>query len=508
MVDQSSYGLVQPNRNPAPLGLFGIAQPPHSMLPLLLHGVKCHSVIGDTIKYVLQAQLCSINDEDSRGSIALTHAVRFAPCNFSTAIMSSLIQRGARIGSKETSPEFITTLIAKRHGHITTITRLLLQSGLLQLNSRLLVAAVNSGNLSILKTVLTFEQDGKTLDVVDEFYFDDRDVEATVGVTALFFAVSGSKSSHIVQFLLEFGADIDAEWEGRTPLEIAISLPNCDPEVIDLLITFRASLRWGALSILHRAACTRSQVNGIHVVFHLLEHDDVRAMVNSLDQPLPGQPGVSPLYMACYTGNLGAVHALIDAGADVTMSATGLQSPLEIAIRVGRRPQLSLGWSGDLSDKKAIYEWRLHIEDMILALLNKRNTGHGMTQLHVAAQLGHHQRVVELVEDYGYSVFVEDRDKKLPSDFVEDIESVNDGGLYLDNLRELTEYLKLKLVEKYNSSTKNPEAMDQRIINNRSATGSKNGQWAMQGLQSRLSGLQINHNKEKYSAGEGLETPC
>jgi hypothetical protein len=149
----------------------------------------------------------------------------------------------------------------------------------------------------------------------------------------------------------------------------------------------------------------------------------------------------SQLSLACFLGNPGATHSLLDYGAEV-QKTNGLYSPLDIAISVARRPKISLGWKCDFYDE-AVYNWRLDMEDITLALLDKGYPGHERTKLHAVVELGNYRRVAELVEQYRLGIYATDRAKLPPAAHLEDIGSLETNGenkSYIENLREILVY--------------------------------------------------------------------
>lgn len=502
----SRFDRSQGKSEMAPFGLFDIACPPDPVLLLLIHGASSRAELEASIDLIIEAGICSINDEDASGSTALTHAVRFAPCNINADIISALISRGARFGREDTPGRIITNFIAKRRGRdAEVIMKLLLEAGILPLSIELLAAAAQTGNADIVKAILSFESHGKRLDAKTPF------VEGGESVSVLFFAIPVPQNAQTIRLLLENGADLDATLDDRTPLEAAVSLPECDGDTIDLMITHGASLSLGGFSIVHRAASLRSQINGMHVLFHLLQHERVRAFVNTPCVPAPGLPELLPLYIACYAGIPGAVHALLQANAEVKR-VDGLAPALDVAISVGRRPQTSMRWDGDLNDDEVVYNWRRDVEEIVLALLHKADPGHGRTQLHIAVELGNYRRVVELVERDHLRVFVGERNKLLPRAFLEDynaLENGNDSEAYIENLKQISYYMWTKLVEELCSDVENPRTIEGFLADYpASPSDSEENQQARSELQTKLETLKIASEESEASFGNGFDSPA
>jgi ankyrin repeat protein len=99
--------------------------------------------------------------------------------------------------------------------------------------------------------------------------------------------------------------DLEVKWENKTPLKGAVIASSCDGDTIDLLLAHGAHIDLGSHTILHSAAIGATTVRGIHILFHLLETDCVRALVNTAAR------GVTPLFMAVFAGNAAAMHALL-----------------------------------------------------------------------------------------------------------------------------------------------------------------------------------------------------
>lgn len=381
-----------------PFGLFDIAHAPNQIFLLLVHGKSSRMALESSIDYITSSGVCSLNDEDSDGSTVLTHAVRVTPCDINNDIISALISRGARFGVLEEPQWILTNCIAKRNdGSPGNITRLLLKSGLFPLSTELLSAAVQTGNERIVEEFLSFDDQGRKLDVNTPL------VEEGGSIPILHIALLVPNSAKLINLLLGYGANIDSQWGGRTALQLVVCSPECDGDAIDLLITRGASLCPDGTSILHVAANKRAYASGIHVIYRLLEHERVQKLLN-LDCS-PGSDGQEcrPLHVACLAGNLEAVRALLGRGAEVKGTDDEFDF-INISRAVGRRPELSTTWDGDMDDEDTLYAWRVDVEEIILALLDRLDPGHGRTALHVAVELGNFKRVEELVKQGGLSL--------------------------------------------------------------------------------------------------------
>lgn len=498
-----------------PFGLFQLSRPPDPILPLLIHGGSHRAHLESSIDLIVASGICTIDDEDAKGSTALTHAVRFSPCDFGAAAVEALISRGARLGKGETPAMVVFGCISMRHGRSgEVITRILLEAGLFPLSTQLLVAAVQTGKVGLVQTILSFddEQTEHQLDVRHPVIEDGGEP-----LSLLHLALTAPNNAATIRLLLDRGADIDVTWEDKTPLEAAISLPACDAETIDLLIARGARLVSSdgtGSSILHRASYSLSRVDGAHVMSHLLSHPRVRALVDvACSEKDSGGPAVSPLYMACFAGNAAAAHALLRAGA-ATTPPEGMPAAVDVAVAVGRRPQMSPVWEerGDLGDEEAVDGWRRGVEGVVLALLDRTDPGHGRTRLHVAAELGNRRRVVELIERGGMRAFTGDREKLLPTAYVEDFYALEEAGAdpaYVENLRLMVDYLQLKMVEEVSQGPDNPETIQSFLADNAAApSGLTQEREAISELEARMENIKLTREEMDSSLGDGRESPA
>ena len=93
---------------------------------------------------------------------------------------------------------------------------------------------------------------------------------------ALLYLAVSSGNLETVKLLIDYGADVRTIWDGRTPLEAAILMTNCNADIIDLLLARGAWTVFKRYTILHRAAFTNARLNGLHVLFHLLQHENLK----------------------------------------------------------------------------------------------------------------------------------------------------------------------------------------------------------------------------------------
>lgn len=522
------------------VGLFYVAQaPPDPIRLLLIHGAQSRAELESSIwRLTLEKRLSSISDEDEHGSTPLTYAVRSAHCNLNTDLISILLNHAAEFGAQETPKWIVLNVLSKRRSRdAEVITKLLLEFNLIPHAAPFLTVAIASGNTGILTAMLGFTGRDTRLDARTPH------VEGDESVSLLFYALTVPGCAAMLRVLLDGGADpaslLPNEW--TTPLEVLLVQPECDVEAINLLIERGAPLILNdGLTILHRAALKGGEVSRVHVLVHILRNERVRALVNhpapvELVSPLAMitisdlelmQP-MAPLTMACLAAKPGAVEALLQAGADVRLGVIAeepssknrypLPEALATARRVGRHPEKSpLFDHKKLRDEEALYRWRLNIEQVMLALLNWADPGHGRTQLHIAAELGHYARVVELVERRGFRVFVADRHNQTPMAYLEDVR-VPDSDLddlhpsfaepYVENVRRLKHYLTLKLVEELCSDMDNPDALRSYLADSAaSASEDEENKMARIELEAQLRLLDL--DRDAVTMGDGYDSPA
>ncbi len=484
-------------------GLFDIAHAPNPIFMLLMHGKSSRAAMEMAISYITGSGICLLNDEDSDGSTALTHAVRVAPCDVNADIISALISRGARFGACEGLQWILTDCIAKRNDQAAgTICRLLLDTGLFPLSTELLMAAVWTGNEKIVEIFLSFSDQGRRLDV------NTPVAEGGNPIPILHIALLVPNCAKLINLLLDYGADIDAQWSGRTALQLVVCLPESGGEVIDLLIRRGASLFPDGTSILHVAAGKRAYVNGIHVMYHLLEHERVRKLLNFDYLPSSDGQQFRPLHVACLAGNLEAVQALLGRGAEVKRTDDDCEL-VDISRTVGRRPDLSTLWDGDKDDEDAVYAARLDVETIILALLARSDPGHGRTELHVAVELGNFKRAVELVTQGGFSLWGGDRNSITPLGFLEDANAAKEAGeseAYITNLKRIWQYLMEQTIRETNTMVEDPKALE-ALLENFPTSGSEPQEIkkARDDFEAKLEELRI---KDKFPQGNGFDEPA
>jgi uncharacterized protein len=129
----------------------------------------------------------------------------------------------------------------------------------------------------------------------------------------------------VVRWLVDQGAALDerskdgqtalyvASEEGRTPVVRLLLERGADPTVADRF----------HLTPLSRASSTPGHLD---TVWCLLDHPSAAATINQRDKW-----GLTPLWRACYTGQGGVVRALLERGADFTITDDGGRTPMAVA---------------------------------------------------------------------------------------------------------------------------------------------------------------------------------
>lgn len=121
---------------------------------------------------------------------------------------------------------------------------------------------------------------------------------------------------------------------------MAIMSPIGNSDVINLLIERGEKLTspW-QITVLHVADRLASKINEAHILIHLLRRDKAHALINT---PMPNRNPNTLIHIACFGGDMGAIVALVEAGAEII---TVEDFNLVLIVRVlGRRPELSLNW--------------------------------------------------------------------------------------------------------------------------------------------------------------------
>lgn len=483
-----------------PMGLFDLVHSHDALLPPLIHGHAQATALSFTISFILSTGANPSNPPG--GMTPLSHAVRHAPCRFGLEPISSLISLGAPFSptSEDQVLSLTSSVVQRRGGALPSIITHLLSTGILPLSLALLASAIYIGNTAAAAAILDTPVAGRTLDPNDPLVAGDMHIP-------LLFAAIGMGDISTVRLLLDRGAQLNIRWDDKDPLEAAVATSTCQGEIIDLLIERGAQVEWEEYTILHRAAMGQATVRGVYVLFHLLEHERLRAIVNLSVQ------GLTALSMAVYAGNVEGVHALLQGGA-VVESKGMLEKLVEVAVDSGRRPMKSSPtWSGKerAPDKEELQRWRVGVEEIILALLDRGDPGHGRTRLHIAVQLGNRARVVELVEEQGMRMFLGDRQKLTPGAFLEDLKELEESGEddeeYLEELKLLQKYIQRKVVEEVIADSTTPEGLERWLGDHPPAPDdSEENKNAIIDLEGTLAKLKLEREETELSGGDGTET--
>ncbi|OBT57947.1 hypothetical protein VE04_03052 [Pseudogymnoascus sp. 24MN13] len=400
---------------------------------LLQHGNQIRSQFESTLDMVLKSTFSDINVPDDFGHTPLANAINDCACEINLDQLEVLIGRGAELNI---STERAVNILAKRNdGRGGRIMKLLVSSGKIKASPMLLNQTCLYGDEETLKAVLECGD----IDV------NAPHIEEDGAIGALHSSVMIPGGYQIIRTLLDNGADVNAIYQDRYALELAIMTPIGDGDVIDLLIERGAELTSPTeTTILHVAARLASKVNGSHVLFHLLRDDRVRALINT---PMDRKNPYTPIHWACISGEIEAIAALVEAGAEIcTIDELDVVSLVRV---VGRCPELSPNAKNRDFD---ISRHRLQAEKTFLMLLDQVEPGHRRTPLHVAAMIGNYERVVALVEN-GADVWAADSENRTPvghlhpdamdPDYViEDPEHT----VFFENSRKIFGYLQMKMI--------------------------------------------------------------
>ncbi|KAG4433091.1 hypothetical protein IFR05_011431 [Cadophora sp. M221] len=403
----------------------------NSLQILLHHDSSYREMCKSTIDIVLQSKYSDINAADEHGLTALAQAICYCPYDAGLDQLEVLISRGAKLHVSERLT--VQRLAEREDRHGGNILKLLLTTGCLDSSPSLLNDICAYGDKKLLEALIDFGVD-----------VNAPDVSSGSAIGALHSSVLVPGNYEVIRTLLNHGANIDIIFEGVTALEGAIMSPIGDGDVIDLFIERGATLTSvQETTILMTAARLASKINGSHILFHLLRHERVRALINT---PSKTEKGVTPLHMACLGHDFEAVNALLQAGVTIDMSRQ--DNPITFVRISGRLPEPNWNDQGREFDP---YRHQLRAERTMLLLLDKVKPGHHQTPLHVACLLGNFQRVAELV-DSGADIWAEDSDGKTPIGHINlnaiNSEKVADDPLsvkFLANINRIHDYLKFKM---------------------------------------------------------------
>ncbi|KAL2059779.1 hypothetical protein VTL71DRAFT_10163 [Oculimacula yallundae] len=405
----------------------------NSIQMLLQNGSSIREMFESTIDIVLKSKYSDINVIDGERLTPLAHAIGEVSCDSGLDLLEVLINRGAELKSSE--GRIVQSLAQRDDRHSGSILKLLLTTGRLKPTPSLLNEICGYGHVGMLKASIDSGIDVNALDI-----------SATGTIGALHSSILVPGNYEIIRALLDHGANIDILIEKQTALETAIMSPIGDGDVIDLFIERGASLdSIEETTILMTAARLASKINGAHIMFHLLRHNRVKALINT---PLKKEKWVTPLHLACLGHDFESINALLQAGATIDMSRP--DNPITIVRISGRLPEPN--WNDQDRDFDP-YQHQLRAERTMLLLLDRVKPGHRQTPLHVACLLGNYQRVVELIDD-GADVWAGDVDNKTPIGHIDlkaiDPKEVANDPLsvqFLANIHKIHKYLQTKMVE-------------------------------------------------------------
>lgn len=414
---------------------------------LLQHGNQVRSQVKSTLEIVLTSNFSDINVSDQDGITPLAHAIADCSCAINLDQLEVLIDHGADLN---VPADRVVNILGRRNdGRGGRIMKLLLSSGKIKASPTLLTQTCLYGDEDILKAVLECGDIDVNAPLIEK--------DGSIG--ALHSSVLIPGNYQIIRTLLDRGADINAIYQGRYALEMAIMSPIGDGDVIDLLIERGAELTSPSeTTVLHVAARLASKINGAHILFHLLRHDKAHALINT---PMSNGNHYAPIHLACVGGDMEAIAALVEAGAEISTDEDF--DPVSIVRVLGRFPDLSPNWKNKDFD---LSRHLLQAERTYLMLLDKVNPGHQRTPLHVAALISNYERVVALVEN-GADVWAGDSEKLTPLGHIHPDATDPDlvvadpsHKLFIENSKKVFEYLQIKMIEVAGAATSLEDAKD------------------------------------------------
>ena len=345
---------------------------------LLLHRNHRRQRLYETAREVLKSVYGNINQNDRDGYRPLVKSVRLIPCDIDMAVLDCLLDNGAKLDDDETMT--IYCLTAREDGRAGKILDYLIARRAVNITTAFLMRAVMHGNREILDSILA-----TGIDV---------NARTDENLPPLAAAVLFTQNAYAVQALVDRGADVNAivevESDSKSVLELCMALPEGDGQMLDALINGGASVvREDGSTIVSQACSVPAQVNGAHVLRHLLEkHPYLQEYVNV------GCNNYTPIHVASFVGNLEAVLILLEFGAEV--DTTDRFNPIATVEHLARNPEdrfVPFERSGFNLER-----WKLTAEAVLMKLLDKANPGHGRNQLHIATSICNYDRVVKLVE--------------------------------------------------------------------------------------------------------------
>jgi ankyrin repeat protein len=258
--------------------------------------------------------------------------------------------------------------------------------------------AILQNNVSVCREILKRYQDLVHLATDDEF-----------GDTPLNLATLGSLE--LIDLLLDHGADPAAESkkQGLTPLGSYLSdqRPETDTSILtrlieiskdnDYIVFRREEECWTLLHYLStRAAVLNMEgIQGQRLLQKVLaDYPQVRALIN-----IPTKNGWTALHLATYNVGYTAVRLLLEAGADPLLETPiNGANAFNIAMERGRHAphEQFRGSKSDIGGRWVSLAYKTL--KILLRYMEDHDCFFDLSKLHLAAYIGHYEKVVRLVE--------------------------------------------------------------------------------------------------------------
>ena len=391
----------------------------YGVTPLFL---ACTNVSAEVVARLLNAGADS--EARTEGETALMTAVRTG----SIDAVKLLIAHGADLGATEleSGQTLLMTAAAEMH---PSVVRLLLAEGV-DVHARSVVGftpltfAVRAGDLESVKLLVAAGASANerlpSAQTAGETNAGDDDNDTPAGTTALVLAIVNAHYE-LAEYLLEQGADPNADSEGQTALHALVSTMNWEGlGSPDAELTGAGSL--DARDLLAVLLAAGANVNAVMA----------RAIGNGITTGFSVEPqamfGVTPLWVAARAGDIRTMRVLAAQGADLHRGTEGGTTPLMVAAGVGFTDGATPGSEADaLEAVKHLVERGAdihHMQGTDPDCTPRNYTGGGgsrnlpglvcgWTALHGAAVRGA-DSIVQFLVDQGARLDVQDKAGKTP----------------------------------------------------------------------------------------------